>query len=93
MLRYIMAFFKLGTSPSYTLTAFVCDAIEKASYSKEKRTSIYIIYVLTDCEMKYRLVYKTNQGKSRDKRMNRQNTNRGKEINAVPGNSNDPPDD
>ena len=37
MLRYIMAFFKLGTSPSYTLTAFVCDAIEKASYSKEKR--------------------------------------------------------
>ena len=32
-----MAFFKLGTSPSYTLTAFVCDAIEKASYSKEKR--------------------------------------------------------
>ena len=36
-----MAFFKLGTSPSYTLTAFVCDAIEKASYSKEKRTSIY----------------------------------------------------
>ena len=51
------------------------------------------IYVLTDCEMKYRLVYRTNEGKSRDKRMNRQNTNRGKEINAVPGNSNDPPDD